>query len=59
MRSHAEKAAHYRMRAAEMRALANGMKDETRREMLLKSADDYERLARAQDKLAVDNPRGL
>jgi len=59
MRTHADKAAHYRVRAAEMRALANEMKNETRREMLLKAVDDYERLARIQDQLATDDPRSL
>jgi len=59
MRSHAEKAAHYRERAGEMRALLNGMKDESRRALLLKTVTDYERLARIQDQLAADDPRTL
>ena len=59
MRTHADKAAHYRVRAAEMCALANEMKNGTRREMLLKAVDDYERLARIQDQLATDDPRNL
>ena len=56
MNAHAEKAAHYRQRAVEMRELASRMKSETHREMLLKIADDYERLARIQDQLAADEP---
>ena len=59
MRTHADKAARYRVRAAEMCALANEMKNGTCREMLLKAVDDYERLARIQDQLATDDPRNL
>ena len=59
MRTHADKAAHYRVRAGEMCALANEMKNGTRREMLLKAVSDYECLARIQDQLATDDPRNL
>jgi hypothetical protein len=57
--THAYKAAHYRARAAEMRALANDVADAERREIMLKTAADYERLAQIQDKLSTDDPRSL
>jgi len=59
MRSHAEKAAHYRVRAREMRELATHATKENIREMLLKAVEDYERLARIQDQLSADDPRSL
>jgi molecular chaperone GrpE (heat shock protein) len=59
MRTHAEKAAHYRKRAREMRELATRATSENVREKLLKTVDDYERLARIQDQLAADDPRSL
>ena len=42
-----------------MLALANDMKNANRRAMLLKSPEDYERLARIQEQLAADDPRSL
>jgi hypothetical protein len=42
---------HWRDRAAEMRVLADEMKQEEARRMMLKLADDYEKLGdRAQDR---------
>ena len=40
-----EKIELYRSRAEELRALAEKMRNPTARELLLKTADDYDRLA--------------
>jgi len=54
MDGHEERAFMYRQKADELRTVAEGMKDSTNRKMLLKMADDYDRLARIQDHMASD-----
>ncbi len=49
-------AKHWRDRAAEMRVLSDIMKDERSQRILLKLANDYDRLAdRAEDRAARNN----
>jgi hypothetical protein len=38
--------AHWRQRTNELRALAEGMKDENAKQQMLRTADDYERLVK-------------
>ena len=52
MDGHAEKAFVYRQRAEELRVIAADMKDEANRQILLRIAADYDRLATIQDQLA-------
>lgn len=59
MHTHTEKAAHYRVRAGEMRELAARTTSQNFREIFLKTAGDYELLAGIQDQLAADDPRSL
>ena len=54
MDGHKDRAFTYRQKAEELRAVAPGMKDPENRKMLLKIADDYDRLARIQDHMASD-----
>jgi hypothetical protein len=50
---------HWRHRAAEARALADNMHDEVSRQMMLRIAEDYDRLAeRAQTRNGTPNPPG-
>jgi len=53
MNEHAERAFIYRQRAEELRTIAEDTIASTPREILLKLAADYERLASIQDKLAL------
>jgi hypothetical protein len=46
---------HWRQRAAEMRALAEWVKDEQAKQTMLRTAKDYERLAQR----AEERSRGL
>jgi hypothetical protein len=45
-----EKIEHYRSRAEELRGLAEQMRSPMARDLLLKTADDYDRLARSLEK---------
>ena len=45
-----EKVEQYRGRAEELRALAEKMRNPTARELLLKTAEDYDRLASSLEK---------
>ena len=50
-------AKHWRDRAAEMRVLSGGMKDFEARTLMLKLANDYDKLAdRTEDRAAGDIP---
>ena len=50
---------HWRDRAAEMRVLSDGVKDQEAQRMMLKLANDYDNLAdRAQDRAAHDRKLG-
>jgi len=50
-------ARHWRDRAAEMRVLSSDMKDFEARTLMLKLANDYDKLAdRAEDRVARDAP---
>jgi len=50
-------AKHWRDRAAEMRVLSGEMKDFEARTLMLKLANDYDKLAdRAEDRAARDRP---
>ena len=50
-------AKHWRDRAAEMRVLSCDMKDFEARTLMLKLANDYDKLAdRAEDRAACDTP---
>jgi len=50
--SHINDPAHWHQRAEEARILAEQMNDEQSRQMMLRIADDYDRLAqRAKDRL--------
>ena len=52
---HANDAKHWRDRAAQMRVLSDEMKDPKARSMMLKLANDYEKLAdRAEDRATRD-----
>lgn len=55
MDGHGEKAFLYRQRAEELRVMADDVKDRRTREVLLRLAHDYERLAVMQDQLAKTN----
>lgn len=54
MDGHSEQALQYRQRAEELRAILPDMKDEFCRKTVEKIILDYEKLARIQDKLALD-----
>jgi len=54
MDGHKDRAFTYRQKAEELRVVAIGMKDPENRKMMLKMADDYDRLARIQDHMASD-----
>lgn len=49
-------AQEYAQRAAEVRKLAEGMTDEEARELLLKVADDYDKLTESARILDQSNP---
>jgi ferritin-like metal-binding protein YciE len=51
--SEAEKIETYRHRAGELRTIAERMKHEESRKLLLQIADDYERMAKALQKHAT------
>ena len=58
--SHYEmKAEEYRERAEELRVIAEGMKDTYAREALLRSADDYERMAGWAEKIDLSYRSGM
>ncbi len=48
---------HWRARAEEIRALADQMSDETSRQMMLRVASDYERLAERAEQRMRGSPR--
>jgi hypothetical protein len=53
---HVNDAKHWRGRAAEMRVLSDDVKDSKARSMLLRLANDYEKLAdRAEDRATREN----
>jgi hypothetical protein len=53
---HVNDAKHWRDRAAEMRVLSDEMKDPKARSMMLRLANDYEKLAdRAEDRTTRDS----
>jgi hypothetical protein len=50
---------HWRDRAAEMRVLSDGMNDQDAQRLMLKLANDYDKLAdRAEDRAARDGAPG-
>jgi hypothetical protein len=52
-------AKHWRDRAAQMRVLSEGMNDQEGQRMMLKLANDYDKLAdRAEDRAALDMTPG-
>ena len=52
-----DRSAYYRMRAAEVRAIARTLPDEHARTTLTAIGDDYERLAEAQDEIILTKAR--
>jgi len=57
MRDNAEVARRHRLRAEELRTIAEGMQDEGTRKILLRLADDYEQWARAAEETDRVNKR--
>jgi len=56
--SHLDDPKHWRARAIEARAVAEHMSDPISKEMMLRIAADYERLAkRTEERLAKDSPQ--
>ena len=50
---------HWRERAAEMRVLSDGMNDQEAQRLMLKLANDYDKLAdRAEDRAVCDTTPG-
>jgi len=47
---------HWRQRAEETRTLAEAMSDETSKHMMLKIAEDYEKLAKRAEQRAKGSP---